>query len=396
MMNTATGQTRRARGSATTLETVAIHLSSSNVHTVAGGLAGAISAIVSCPLDVIKTKLQAQGGLRILTGGATGSPSPVYKGFLGTARTIWREERLRGLYRGLSPMMLGYVPTWAVYLTVYNSAQNYLSTQLGTVTRCLQLFGIVLMSSPDNGFLVNACASLAGGATSTMVTNPIWVIKTRLMSQSNLTNHQTPWHYRGTMDAIIKMYRYEGMRSFYSGLTPAMLGLTHVAIQFPLYEVFKARFTGIEAGKKESATDRAAHFWGLASAVFLSKVIASTATYPHEVVRTRLQTQQRHNGHNGSHPAANSGGDHGRPPGSQAPNGKVNILQHRGTIETCKVILREEGWRGFYAGLGTNLIRAVPSAMTTLLAFEYIKKAFFDAQKSAGAKRSIVSIVDTT
>ena len=214
-----------------------------------------------------------------------------------------------------------------------------------------------------------------------MVTNPIWVIKTRLMSQSSTrigTNHlRPPWHYRNTWDAARIMYRHEGMLSFYSGLTPALLGLTHVAIQFPLYEIFKEKFTGIGKGQNETEEDRSHHFYGLALAVFLSKVCASTATYPHEVVRTRLQTQQR--SANTSLPQQTpKAGDHGRPPGFIAP--LTNGARYRGTVQTCKVILMEEGWRGFYAGLGTNLLRAVPSAMTTILTFEYLKKTLFHLQ----------------
>ena len=37
------------------------------------------------------------------------------------------------------------------------------------------------------------------------------------------------------------------------------------------------------------------------------------------------------------------------------------------------MILREEGWRAFYNGMGTNMVRAVPAAMTTMLTFETLK-----------------------
>ncbi|KAL9131043.1 MAG: hypothetical protein Q9217_000929 [Psora testacea] len=221
-----------------------------------------------------------------------------------------------------------------------------------------------------------------------MATNPIWVIKTRLMSQSSsriATNHsRAPWHYRNTWDAARKIYCNEGIRSFYSGLTPALLGLTHVAIQFPLYEVFKEEFTGIGKGQKETDEDRSHHFYGLALAVFLSKVCASTATYPHEVVRTRLQTQQRSTtATDAQSQRFRQGfakpGDPGRLPGLITP--VASALRYRGTLQTCKAIFVEEGWRGFYAGLGTNLIRAVPSAMTTILTFEYLKKTFFQLKR---------------
>ena len=223
----------------------------------------------------------------------------------------------------------------------------------------------------DNWFVANVYASLCAGACSTMATNPIWVIKTRLMSQSSLRSniHHTkaPWHYRNTWDAARKMYHQEGLLSFYSGLTPALLGLAHVAVQFPLYELFKERFTGISRGANESETDRSHYFNSLAAAVFLSKICASTATYPHEVVRTRLQTQQR--------PSISSSTQNVSAP----PPFTMN--RPRGTWETCRVIYVEEGWRGFYAGLGTNLLRTIPSAMTTILTFEYLKKTLLHLQQ---------------
>ena len=100
---------------------------------ISGGLAGAVSGVVSCPLDVIKTKLQAQGGFRAPKD-AVKITTAAYRGVQGTAATIWREEGLRGMYRGLGPMLLGYVPTWAVYLTVYNKSQALFRTKTGGMT----------------------------------------------------------------------------------------------------------------------------------------------------------------------------------------------------------------------------------------------------------------------
>ena len=195
--------------------------------------------------------------------------------------------------------------------------------------------------------------------------------------------------YRNTLDAALKMYKTEGLRSFYSGLTPALIGLSHVAVQFPLYEIFKVKLAGIEAGAELSDEERGRHFFGLSCSIFLSKVIASTATYPHEVVRTRLQTQQRwypeHSPENLAY-RGTSRQTYGRPPGGASSDGMINKLRYRGTVQTCKAILMEEGWRGFYAGLGTNLIRAVPSAMTTILTFEYLKSASIARQSSGRAK----------
>lgn len=76
---------------------------------------------------------------------------------------------------------------------------------------------------------------------------------------------------------------------------------------------------------------------------------ASIVTYPHEVVRTRLQTEKR--------PLSMSGLD-GSDAG-QRPRG--------GIIRTTKHIVTHEGWRALYRGLSVNLVRTVPNSAVTML-----------------------------
>lgn len=102
------------------------------VNSFCGAVAGAASGVVTCPLDVIKTKLQGQGGYRPRNGSSVPATSkPAYSGMFGTASVIWRQDGLRGMYRGLGPMLLGYLPTWAVYMTVYGASRDYYYTQIG-------------------------------------------------------------------------------------------------------------------------------------------------------------------------------------------------------------------------------------------------------------------------
>ncbi|RDW60877.1 hypothetical protein BP6252_12260 [Coleophoma cylindrospora] len=344
--------------------------SDSSFRALAGAAGGFTSGIITCPLDVIKTKLQAQGGFRARAPGQ----HAVYSGMLGTARVIWQEEGLRGMYRGLGPIILGYLPTWAVWFTVYGKSKEYISPY------------------QENPNIVNFYSSIVAGASSTMVTNPIWVIKTRLMSQvsrkASNNNARPPWHYRSTLDAARKMYQTEGILSFYSGLTPALLGLTHVAVQFPTYEYLKRKFTGQGMGMAADG-DTSFHWMGTLSASVLSKIVASSATYPHEVIRTRLQTQQRK-----SLPSASSeyaafrggleGQAHGQP--SLVAQAKEIVPRYRGIVTTFQTILREEGWRAFYAGMGVNMMRAVPAATTTMLTYEFVMKTL-NHTKSEGIRK---------
>ncbi|KAF2663809.1 mitochondrial folate transporter-like protein/carrier [Microthyrium microscopicum] len=339
-------------------------LPESTVNSLCGAVAGMASGFVTCPLDVIKTRLQAQGSFRRIMRPGGAPPSALYRGFLGTARTIWIQDGLRGMYRGLGPMLLGYLPTWAVYMSVYDEARTYWAKHV----------------VPENKWTGKVYASITAGACSTLVTNPIWVIKTRLMSQVGIkapAEARPPWQYRGTIDAARKMYHSEGLRVFYSGLGPALLGLSHVAIQFPLYEYLKLQFTGLEMGENHAESEQKHYLVGISAATFISKVCATSATYPHEVLRTRLQTQQRTTPSSSMEEISFRGGmGHSatsRGPGTASSDGMINIPRYKGMLRTIKTIILEEGWRAFYSGMGTNLIRAVPAAMTTMLTYETLK-----------------------
>ncbi|OJJ87103.1 putative mitochondrial carrier protein [Aspergillus glaucus CBS 516.65] len=351
------------------------HIPKSYVTPFCGASAGVASGIVTCPLDVIKTKLQAQGGF-LRRSGNTIEARTLYRGMLGTGGMIWRENGLRGLYQGLGPMLLGYLPTWAVYLAVYDRSRDYFEETTGS------------------WWLSRGYASVTAGACSTIVTNPIWVIKTRLMSQSPRSNSEgfrAPWQYKNTFDAARKMYLNEGILSFYSGLTPALLGLFHVAIQFPLYEYLKMAITGYGIGEHPEHGD--SHWLGISLATFLSKICASTMTYPHEVLRTRLQTQQRTMSPRSSaeeltfREGTEKLNGRGRPSGAASSDGMPNRPRYTGIVRTCQTILREEGWRAFYSGIGTNLFRAVPAAMTTMLTYEYLRKLIGTMQHDGEMER---------
>ena len=80
----------------------------------------------------------------------------------------------------------------------------------------------------------------------------------------------------------------------------------------------------------------------------LSKMTASLATYPHEVIRTRLQTQRR--------PLLDDDGAVRHPP-------------KKGVIYVTRKMIAKEGWRALYKGLSVNLIRTVPNSAVTLLTY---------------------------
>lgn len=137
----------------------------------------------------------------------------------------------------------------------------------------------------------NMGASVGAGVLNVTVTNPLWVVKTRLMTQSmpaqyRMHCNQTT-NYKGTADALATIMRTEGLRGLYSGLTPSLVGIAHVGIQFPLYEELKGRAAKVRGCKPERLAP--SDLIVLSSA---AKMVASTATYPHEVIRSQMHVSK--------------------------------------------------------------------------------------------------------
>ena len=78
---------------------------------VAGGLAGVSSWIVNIPIDVVKSRLQADS----LT-------NPKYSGFFDCASKMMRQEGVRIFWRGLPVTCLRAFPLNAITLGVYSQA----------------------------------------------------------------------------------------------------------------------------------------------------------------------------------------------------------------------------------------------------------------------------------
>ncbi|OBZ71503.1 Mitochondrial substrate carrier family protein W [Grifola frondosa] len=299
---------------------------------IAGAGGGLVASVATCPLDVIKTKLQAQQAISGQKG---------YEGVVATVKSILKHDGIRGMYRGLGPTLLGYLPTWAIYFAVYDGIKrNFGEKPLGDVQVIRHVYPAAQAKgyqplSREHPWSLHLLSAMTAGATSTLCTNPLWVIKTRFMTQS-----REEVRYKHTLDAALTIYRTEGWRAFFRGLLPSLLGIAHVAVQFPLYESLK-RWARHDS--KEPLTPQKIL---LCSAI--AKMTASLATYPHEVVRTRLQTEKR----------------------PLSTNGFLNSETHSqrsGVIRTVKNIVVYEGWRALYRGLSINLVRTVPNSAVTML-----------------------------
>ncbi|KAI8802395.1 mitochondrial carrier [Cladochytrium replicatum] len=97
-------------------------------HITAGGLAGALAAAATTPLDVAKTLLQTRGT----------STDPVIRnarGMLDAIGIIWKRQGINGFFRGLQPRIFSHMPATAICWTTYEFLKHLMQVQSYLVTK---------------------------------------------------------------------------------------------------------------------------------------------------------------------------------------------------------------------------------------------------------------------
>lgn len=178
-------------------------------------------------------------------------------------------------------------------------------------------------------------ASAASGTLAAVFTNPIWVIKTRMLS----TSSSQQGAYPSMISGLRSIWRGEGYRGLFHGLVPTLAGVSHGALYFVAYEKLKAQ-------RRQSRNNAPLTNLDTLFTSSLSKVFAGSLTYPHQLVRARMQM------YNPSDLMA-------RP--------------SLGVFGVIKQVWKQEGFLGFYKGLGPNLLRVVPSTCVTFLVYENVR-----------------------
>jgi hypothetical protein len=78
-------------------------------------------------------------------------------------------------------------------------------------------------------------AALEAGMLTVCITNPLWLIKTRMQLQHQ--HHAS--NYRGMAHAFSSVIKQEGVLGLYKGIVPALALTSHGAVQFTAYERMK-------------------------------------------------------------------------------------------------------------------------------------------------------------
>lgn len=269
----------------------------------------------------------------------------------------------------MTPNIIGNSVSWGLYFFWYDKIKDGLHEYRTRgrdydATTTITTTGEASLRSMDY-FL----ASGLSGVITSSLTNPIWVIKTRML----MTGAHAPGAYSSFISGVRSIYRQDGILGFYRGFVPALFGVSHGALQFMAYERLKqfrskSRLSSKYAKKKEDGMD-SDHEHGTAGvntiaspsaaapaptttkildnadyllSSSLSKIFAGCLTYPYQLLRSRLQAYDADK-------------------------------TYRGLVDAIVQIWQKEHVKGFYKGLVPNLVRVLPSTCLTFLVYENTK-----------------------
>lgn len=154
--------------------------------------------------------------------------------------------------------------------------------------------------------------ALAGSAT-VLLTNPIWVVNTRMTARQSNADQQLPntppKKAPSTIGTLLSLLREEGPQALFAGVLPALVLVINPILQYTFFEQLRNL---VERRRKVTATD--AFYLGA-----LCKLLATTLTYPYITVKSKAHVAQ-----------------------------KDSPQEHM--IQSLRRVIREEGWGGLYKG----------------------------------------------
>ena len=215
------------------------------------------------------------------------------------------------------------MPARAIYFGTYSNTKHLYSTWNNGVESSI----VHMFSAATSGTIV------------ALVTNPIWLVKTRMQLQSTNSTIDAV-RYKNAFHCAYLVIKTEGVRALYKGFSASLIGLSESTLQFVTYEALKSSFNN----KKDPSVSSPPNWLELFSAAAVAKLGATLITYPHEVLRTRLR---------------------------QSPDlsGKI---KYTGLAQATKLILKEEGVGAFYGGMTAHIMRVVPNAAILFFSYELI------------------------
>ncbi|KAF9598820.1 hypothetical protein IFM89_031488 [Coptis chinensis] len=329
-------------------------MSDALINGLSGAGGGIIAQLITYPLQTVNTRQQ------------TDRDPKKAKRKLGTIEQMCQVVKNEGwerLYGGLTPSLVGTAASQGVYYYFYQifrdkaEATARYRLKKGTGDGTVGMFSSLVVAA------ISGCVNV-------LLTNPIWVVVTRMQTHKKGLIEDKPTHNissddsvqiaaiepppYGTTNAVQEVYGEAGIRGFWKGVFPTLIMVSNPSIQFMLYETLLKKLKARRAEKGNTGVTALEVF--LLGAV--AKLGATVMTYPLLVVKSRLQAKQV------------TGGDKQH----QYKDKQFVYASDAGTLDAILKMIRYEGLYGFYKGMSTKIVQSVLAAAVLFMIKEELVK----------------------
>ncbi|XP_020211617.1 peroxisomal nicotinamide adenine dinucleotide carrier [Cajanus cajan] len=310
-------------------------MSEALINGLAGAGGGIIAQLITYPLQTVNTRQQTERDPK---------KDNRSQGTLERMCQVVKEEGWERLYGGLMPSLVGTAASQGVYYYFYQIFRN--KAEAAALNQ--KKMGI---SDGSVGMLSSLLVAALSGCVNVLLTNPIWVVVTRMQTHRKESNGTPsdrgllvateppilsavePLPY-GTSHVIQEIFDEAGIWGFWKGVLPTLIMVSNPSIQFMLYESMLAKLRKRRSLNQKGSNGVTAVEIFLLGA--LAKLGATVVTYPLLVVKARLQARQDKTGDRRHH--------------------------YKGTWDAIIKMIRYEGFDGFYKGMGTKIVQSVLAA----------------------------------
>ncbi|WOO82644.1 Congested-like trachea protein [Vanrija pseudolonga] len=284
---------------------------------ISGGFGGTCAVLVGHPFDLTKTRLQ------------TAAPG-TYTGAIDVVKKTLARDGVKGLYRGITPPLIGVTPIFAISFWGYDLGKKIVySATPGRESPAL--------STAELGF-----AGFFSAIPATLVAAPAERVKVLLQVQGQGGKPA----YTGPVDVVSKLYKEGGLKSVFRG-TGATLARDGPgsAVYFVTYERVKAALSGkpvVDPVTGETAPPPLS-----LGAVMFAGGSAGVAMWalaiPPDTIKSRIQS---------------------------APTGTYS-----GFFDCARKLIAADGVGALWKGFGPAMARAFPANAATFVGVELSLKA---------------------
>lgn len=300
-------------GESTSQPTHSIQLkptTNSTQHVIAGAGSGFFTRALCQPFDILKIRFQLQ-----IEPIKRDSQLSKYRSLPQATITIFKEEGYKAFWKG-------HIPAQALSI-VYTMVQ-FSSFELYSKKLCI-LFGDEHIKHQT---MINFLSGSMAGCSAMLLAYPFDVIRTRLISQSE------PKIYLSVTDAFKRIYKKQGVRGLFLGLTPTLVQIApFVGSQFAFYHICNNLWDKFDP-KTNSNQIRFLEKTFISGAI--AGVLAKIFVYPLDMIKKRLQVQ-------GFEEARKCFGA---------------VRTYNGAFDCIKKVVKEEKFWALYKGLGPSVIKA--------------------------------------